>query len=184
MDTEAQRVKSFDVAIQTAKDFPGLRLLPAQIAARIDVGAPRDTHIILVTAKGTTPPDAAQLGRAYVDSYVGMQRARQRQRASQVQSALQYRLNHISGRSALGPLGATLRDEISLSGLIRRVQTGGPQIVEHARASGAPSQPQTQRNVLFGLLFGLVAGIGLVALRSETRTRGGVAAARRVSGVQ
>jgi hypothetical protein len=30
----------------------------------------------------------------------------------------------------------------------------------------------------------LVAGIGLVALRSETRTRGGVAAARRVSGVE
>jgi uncharacterized protein involved in exopolysaccharide biosynthesis len=184
MATEASRVKSFDVAIATAQGSPQLHLTAPQVAGRTDVSQPHDTHTVVVTATGSTPLDAALLGNAYVNAYVAMQRARQRKRAGEVQRALQYRLAHISRRSALGPLGATLRDEISLTGLIKRVQSGGPQVIERAHAAGAPSQPQTQRNVLFGVLFGLVAGIGLVALRSETRARSSVAAARRVSGVE
>jgi uncharacterized protein involved in exopolysaccharide biosynthesis len=182
MATEATRVKSFDVAIAAAKASPQLRLNAPQIAARTDVSQPHDTHTVVVTATGPTPFEAARLGNAYVDAYVATQRERQRRRADEVRRALEFRLSHISKRSALGPLGSTLRDEISLAGLIGRVQAGGPQVIERAHPAGAPSQPQTQRNVLFGLLFGLVAGIGLVALRSETRTRGSVAAARRVSG--
>jgi uncharacterized protein involved in exopolysaccharide biosynthesis len=184
MATEATRVNSFDVAVATAKDWPQLRLAPGAIAARVDVGQPHDTHTIVVTANGATPQEAADVAGAYVASYVKMQRDRQRTRAAQVEKALRFRLNHISRRSLLGPLGSTLRDQASLADLIRKVGNGGPQVIQRARASGVQTQPQTKRNVLFGLLFGLIAGIGLVALRAETRTRGSVAAARRVSGVE
>lgn len=180
--TEARRVKSYDVASATAEAAPELGYDADAIYGRIAVTANRGAWVINVIARDDTPERAARLGRAYTNAYVALVRARERARMRSIEAALGNRLEELSEASSAGPLGATLRDQMSQAALIRRVGLAGPQVIENARASGAVPNEDTTRNVLFGLLFGLVAGIGLVALRSESGDRGALAAAKRLSG--
>jgi uncharacterized protein involved in exopolysaccharide biosynthesis len=66
-------------------------------------------------------------------------------------------------------------------GVLKRVGTGSPEVIESARASSVASEPQTLRNVLFGVIFGLLVGVGLVALRAQSRSRAAEQARERLS---
>ena len=179
--TEARRVDSYDIAVKTAKRSPRLGYSADEIDARIEVTAFSGAWLIYVIAREDTPARAARLAQAYTDAYLACIRARERRRLGMIERALEKRLAEISPPSAAGLLGATLRDQLSHARLIRRVGVAAPEVIENARAAGAASNDNTTRNVLFGLLFGIVAGIGLVALRSESGSRGAVAAAKRLS---
>lgn len=171
VQTEADRVNSFDVALATARAAPQLRLTPEQIALLVEAEPKRGTLVVTVWARESDPGRAQRLVAAYVAQYLKLRRSYEQRRAARVQRALQRRYNDLPPATKQSPTGVLLREQIGLVGIIRNFGTGGAAQIQGAHASPAPVAPDTNRNVLFGLLFGLAVGIGLVALRSETRTR-------------
>jgi uncharacterized protein involved in exopolysaccharide biosynthesis len=169
--TDAEAVRSFDVADATARLSPELGMSPGEIAGRVTAEPVRGTLIVRVTATGTTPQEAARVGQAYTEAFRALRRDREREDAGRVERALDARLDALPRSSRRGPIGVTIRNQLSAIGVLRRVGSGAPQVIQQPRASSVAAKPQTRRNVLFGLLFGAVVGIGLVALRTESRSR-------------
>lgn len=176
IQTEAARLNSFDVARRTATSAPELGYSAGQIDSMVEAAPSRGSLIVALTATADGPEKADRLAQAYSDEYLELLRDRERSRTRTVRRVLEQRLDRLSEGDSEGPLGAALRNQISQVQVLGRVGSGSPQLVEAPRASGVPAEPRTQRNVLFGLLFGLAVGIGLVALRSESRARAANAA--------
>jgi capsular polysaccharide biosynthesis protein len=178
IQTEAADVKSFDVAQRTAKAAPDLGYTAGQVAGHVAVGPVRDTLTVTITAKSSTPQRAARLANVYSQQYIKLRRARERAQAKTIEKALKAQFNTLSHHEKVTGRGGGLLAQINLVDTLRRVGSGEPQIIEGARASFAPASPNTVKNVLFGVVFGLVVGIGLVALRVETKNRSSSAARR------
>jgi capsular polysaccharide biosynthesis protein len=179
IQTEAEDVKSFNVAQATAKAEPQLGYNAGQVAGHISVAGVRNTLVVAVTAKAPTPRGAARLAQAYGEQYIRLRRHRERRRALRVEDALKKQLNTLTKAQKKGVQGAGLRSQIHAVEALREVGSGSPQIIENARATALIATPNTLRNVLFGVIFGLAVGVGMVALRSESRSRAAAAAARR-----
>ncbi|HEX8075423.1 MAG TPA: hypothetical protein VF545_10630 [Thermoleophilaceae bacterium] len=180
LQTEAAVVASFDVARATAAAAPDLGYTAGEVARHVDVLPIRDTLVVAITAHSSTPERAARLAGVYGEQFLRLRRGRDRTRAGVVERALKAQLAALSHKETLGLKGAALRDQLGVVGVLRRVGTGSPEIIERPKLSAAPSSPDTTRNVLFGILFGLALGIGMVALRAESRSRA-AGAARRAS---
>jgi uncharacterized protein involved in exopolysaccharide biosynthesis len=183
IQTEASGIGSFNVARATAKVAPRLGYNADQIAQRVSVKPTRGTLIIVLTARASTPQQAAQLARTYARQYLARRRKRERARAGKVARTLQSRFAALPRLARRGVQGQALRDQLTTLAVYRRLGSGTPEIIQGARASFSPARPQTTRNVLFALLFGIAVGVGVVALRSESRARAAIAAARRASGL-
>jgi len=178
--TEAAEVSSFDVAEATAKAHPDLGSADA-IAGKVGAVPVRDTLTVVITAHDSTPQRAARLARAYGEAYIALHNSRIKRRAAAAQRVLNARYAALGPQDAAAVPGANLRFQINTLQVLRKLGTGEPQIIELPRTSAAAASPNTSRNVIFGLLFGLVVGIGLVALRAESPARTAAAAARRAS---
>jgi uncharacterized protein involved in exopolysaccharide biosynthesis len=179
--TEAAGIDSFDVAERTARDNPELGYTAGQIAGRVSASPDRGTLIVVVRGRASSPRLAARLTDAYARAYLDLRREREKAQAAAAQEVLRERLAAVP-RAELGTLRAsTLNNKIADLEVLRRVGSGTPKIIDGARAAAKPSQPRTQRNVLFAVLFGLIIGIGMVALRAEGGSRARVAAARRAA---
>jgi uncharacterized protein involved in exopolysaccharide biosynthesis len=175
--TEAAAVSSYNVAVATAKAAPNLGT-PGQISAHVSAQAVRDTLTVELIARAPTPVGAAQLANTYAQAYLGLRRQRERRRAANAEDTLKKTLVQLPRVDRLGFPGQSLNGQIAGLEILRRNGTGNPQIIEQARPNYALASPLTQRNVLFGVLFGLAVGIGLVALRSDGRSRVASAARR------
>ena len=178
IQTEGAEVASFDVARATAAAAPDLGLTPGAVSGDVTVTPVRDTLTVTLVARESTPERAARLANVYAQQYLKIRRQREANRAKQAQTVLKRRLSQLRRPDKRGVRGAGLRDQINTLAIMRRLGSGSPQVIEAARAGGSPASPDTLRNVLFGVLFGLVVGIGLVALRIETSRRAGASSAR------
>jgi uncharacterized protein involved in exopolysaccharide biosynthesis len=182
LSTAAIDVNSFDVAERTAKDFPILKMGPGEVASSIDALPVRETLIVEVTARTDNGFVAATLAEAYVKTYFNVRRDRDAAQARSVQRALQARLARLPTLERRGPRGEALREQIASYNTLIRVGTAGPVVIEHARPSSVAESPKPGRDAVFGGLFGVAVGAGLVALRrSGSKTRSDVEEARRVS---
>jgi uncharacterized protein involved in exopolysaccharide biosynthesis len=181
LSTAAIDMNSFDVAERTARDYPILKMTPGAVAANVEASPIRETLIVEVRALTTNGFISARLAEAYVDSYIKVRRERDARQAREVQTALKARLARLPPADRRGPRSEQLRERIAAYNTLIRVGTAGPVVVEHARPSSAAVVPKSGRDALFGALFGLAVGAGLVALRAGGRHRSDVEAARKVS---
>ncbi len=169
--TNAQIMSSFRVARDVARERPELRLSPDEVASRVSISPVGDTEVIQVIAWGETPTAARRLADAYVTTFRGWYRDRERRRAQAVRRALLDRYETLSRSQRQSETGASVRNQLTTLKVLEEVGSGSPDVIEGAHGSGTPQQPKTRRNVLFGILFGLAVGIGLVALRAELSRR-------------
>jgi uncharacterized protein involved in exopolysaccharide biosynthesis len=173
--TEAIGMNSFDVATATANAFPSLGYNAAQVHSHVFASPVRDTLTVTLGARAESPARAARLAAAYGQEYLRLQQQGIRSRSAVTERALKVELATLPRVQRVGLQGATLRNQINTLSVLNRVGTGEPQVLERAHASSVAASPNTTRNVGFGVLFGLVVGIGMVALRSEGRSRSAAA---------
>jgi uncharacterized protein involved in exopolysaccharide biosynthesis len=178
LDTAARGVDSVDVAEATARRNPRFGMSGGEIASRVKASPIRGTLIVEVTAEAPNAFVAAVLVKAYVREYLRLRREQEANRVLTVQHALKARLKALPKADKRSFRGAGLRDQIATLDVVRRVGTGVPTVIQEPRVESTVVKPKTQRDVTFGVLFGLAIGAGLVALRSQSRSRGAVAAAR------
>ncbi|HEX7300578.1 MAG TPA: hypothetical protein VF257_16390 [Solirubrobacteraceae bacterium] len=169
--TNAQWVQSRHVARLLSANQPGLGLTEGQIAGRVSVSPIAGTEIVAVKASGPSRRDAEVLARSYTATFVKWFEGRQRDRAEAVQGVLRARYERLSRQQRRSDAGATIRSQLAALDILAQVGSGSPELVETAHAFASPQQPQTRRNVIFGVIFGLAVGIGLVSLRSQLRPR-------------
>ncbi|MEA2474919.1 MAG: hypothetical protein QOE06_2834 [Thermoleophilaceae bacterium] len=179
--TAAFDMNSLDVAIRTAKDYPILKMTPGEVAADVEARPVRDTLIVEVVATTSNGFVAAVLAKDYVTTYYKVKRERDTARALGVKRVLQSRYGSLSSVDQAGPRGQAIQDQIAQLDTLARVGTAGPQLIEEPRPSTIPVSPKPTQSAVFGALFGLAVGAGLVALRSGGRNRSDVDAARQMS---
>lgn len=169
--TNAALLESFDVARRTARAAPDLGYDANQIAGRVSASPLRGTEIVRLTASGTTPATAVRLAETYRQQFIALRKQRDQRRAAGVENALRQRYEELTPSQRQGAIGASLRTQLGVVAVLKRIGSLDPEVVGSANAPSAPAEPQTRRNVTFGIVFGLALGIGLVALRSDHRRR-------------
>jgi uncharacterized protein involved in exopolysaccharide biosynthesis len=179
--TAALDMNSLDVAIRTSTDFPILKMTPGQVAANVEARPLQNTLVVEVVAQASNGFVAAVLAKDYVTTYYKIRRERDAGRALGVKKVLEQRLASLSPADRAGPRGAGLRETMSQLDTLAKVGTPGPQLIEEPRPSTVPAKPKPTQSAVFGALFGLAVGAGLVALRSGGRNRSDVDAARQMS---
>lgn len=179
MANEAAAMESFTLARRVARDAPELGLEAGEVDDAVVATPVRGTEIVELTATASAPDRAQALAEAYRDAYVRDRRQEERRRARAAYEALDDRLDDLPPEEQVGAAGATLRQQLGALDVLREVGSGTPEVVSPAREPTSATAPQTGRNVLFGLLFGLLLGVGLVALRGELGRRSPAAPARR-----
>jgi capsular polysaccharide biosynthesis protein len=170
MSTEATLANSHLIALRTAREQPELDMDADEVNRRVTATATANTQVLRITATGTSRARAELLLSAYRKEYLALRREQERERAADVVDALEQRLDRLPADEADGPMGAALRNQLNALESLQEVGSE-PEVVDPVRAASEPASPKTRRNVLFGLLFGLALGIGLVALRSEIDRR-------------
>jgi capsular polysaccharide biosynthesis protein len=171
LNTEAAELESFDLAVATSRAVPELDMTPDTVADNVTAAALPDTQVVELAAQGTTAGRAVRLLEVYRDTYLERRSERERERVQDAERALRRRLADLPRTQRDGALASSLRAQLGALAVVRRSGTGIPEAIEGVRRPTAASAPRTARNVLFGVLFGVAAGIGLVAvLPSRRRT--------------
>jgi uncharacterized protein involved in exopolysaccharide biosynthesis len=171
-------LKSTDIAVTTAKDNPTLHMPPGEIAANVQPQPVPGTLVVEVRARAANGFVAAALAKDYVNAYFKLKHQADARRARSVQAVVKRRLKTLPSSQRSKATVQLLRDQITALDTLASVGTAGPQVIEAPQPSFSPATPKPNRDALFGALFGLAVGGGLVALRSGRRDRGAIAHAR------
>ena len=126
-----------------------------------------------MTAETGSPARSAAIANAYGEAYINFRRGADR---AQVQHAIELAeesYDALSPAAANGPEGAALKRQLDRLKLNQALQTGGAELVQKAEPPTSPSSPNTKKNVIFGLVLGMLLGFGLAALleRIDRRVR-------------
>ncbi|CAO4148907.1 Lipopolysaccharide biosynthesis protein [Methylorubrum thiocyanatum] len=166
LSPEEEAMRAREIAFQNFSD-------------RIQVKRLGQSYVLEVSFRGLTPQDAARLTNAIAAAYIRDQvlvRAASDQRGSEF----------LQGRIALIQAQKKAADEAVATGVITDFQfpDSDARIVGAALRPLAAAYPQTKLILLLGALFGLVSGIGCIAvLHSFDRTVRSPAQIRRMLGV-
>lgn len=170
---EAKVLGSFELAAATRAAVPALGLSANRIHDDVTASPERGTEVVDLTATADTPRKALTLVDAYYRAYRRSRQVSSKSRTDRALRALKQRLAALPQTQARGQLGAQLRAQEGALTILRTRGTNTPEVIERARLPTSITAPRTRRNVLFGVLLGLLLGIGLVALRAELRRQAG-----------
>ena len=164
--TNVAVVESRPVALETSRRMGGDYDLEA-LQSAITVEARPNTSVVDVTAEASTPEQAVRLANTYTQVFVD-QRARQvRREISGALSRLEQELALIPESAREGTVAAELEQRISTLRVLNAVQSPNVEPIQRAELPEQPSSPRPKRNAVLGLLFGLLLGLGLAALRQH-----------------
>jgi capsular polysaccharide biosynthesis protein len=160
---------SRDIAVRVARAAPELRYSAGQVDARVSTQLVGGSDIIRITATADGRRKAERLVRIYRRELKAMRRERERTRATEAIRALERAHDALPAPQRRGARGDVLRVQIGALEVMRRLGTGLPIVTEGAFAPAAAVSPATSRNLIFGLVFGTLVGVGLVALRQAAK---------------
>ncbi len=135
---------------------------PSTLAGKVKVASEQNADVIDVTARDTTPVQAAGLANAFATQYVAFRRNADRQNILQGEQLLRQRL------ASLAPEDTADRTQLQAAlqklTTLEAVQTGNAEVVQRASVPGSPAAPKPKRDLLIGLLLGLGLGTALAFL--------------------
>ena len=168
--TNVALVSSRPVAEETARRLgAGYDLESVQDAMLIE--ARPDTRVVDLTAEAGSAEEATRLADTYAEVFLE-QRTRQVRR--QIQDALD-RLERerdlLPAEAREGPVGDDLTERIGTLVTLNAVQSPNVELIQPAAVPDEPVAPRPRRNAVLGVMFGLLLGLGLAALRQQTDRR-------------
>ena len=140
------------------------------VKARIEIEPDGESNLINVTATYSQPSVAARLANVYATAFVKYRREGDRQAIEEQISLLRDAISGSGGATASADVNALRQREEQL-GVSAALQTGGTRIVQTARTSTTAVSPKPTRNLVLGILAGILLGIFLAALRVLTDRR-------------
>lgn len=151
-----------EVAVK-ASEIIGISV--TEVLGSVEVGsANENANITTVSATNESPERAAEVANAYARAVIVFQRESSRAKLKAKIDVIEKKIAGLTPTEAAGPQGALLEEKRSQLEVEEALQTGNTSLVQEAAAPSSPSKPKTSRNVILGLLFGLILGLGLAAL--------------------
>ena len=197
LQTESELIRSTPVATIVASEL-GLNEPPASLLAGLSVQPIPDSEVLEVGYSASTPERAALLANGFAQAYITYQQDQALERILGAQESIRDRIDSVErqlvavnadiedaarrgdedGRavlqgertSLLARLGI-LQQELEDLQPDRAIAMGGGRIIQPAAESLQPSSPNHRNDVIFGLLIGLIAGIGAAFLRHRLDDR-------------
>jgi succinoglycan biosynthesis transport protein ExoP len=161
--TDAQLVASPTVAARVQA-----QLKQPLGSAQVSAGANPDSNILTVTVRDRSPSRAALIANAFAQQYIGFRRDTTRQRYQRALQTVQTRL----AQTRRGTTDyTTLLAQAKQLKLLVSLQTGDAQLVQPATGATDPVEPQPARNIVLGIVVGLLLGLGLAFLRDRLDRR-------------
>lgn len=152
-----------EVAAKATKDLGDASI--DEVLGSVEVSSANEmANVISIAATNESPQRAAEIANAYAAAYIDFRRESDRSQFKESIAVLEARLDELPPSEVSGPKGELLREQLNELEVEEALQTGKVSSVQEAGPPADPSRPKTQRNVVLGLLFGLVLGLGLAAL--------------------
>lgn len=164
--TNVALVGSRPIAARTALEM-GRGYSEKSVADAIKLEARPNTKVVDVTAEAATPEEAARLANRYVRVFLES-RTRDVQRGiEQALSGLEREFAGLSPDARTGAAGKELEQRINTLRILSAVQSPNVEPIQSAQPPDEPASPRPRRNAMLGLLFGLLLGVGLAAVRQQ-----------------
>lgn len=152
------------VAQRTAEDLREPNATQ-EILKSVSAGSVNEmANLTKISATTTSPQRSAEIANAYSRAYVDFRREADQSQVTQAIESIEKRLKQLSPEEASGVQGESLRERLNELEVERVSETGRTELVQQAGVPSSPSKPRTKRNILLGLLAGILLGFGLAAL--------------------
>lgn len=161
------------VAVRAAKEM-GEGTSPGELLGAISASSGDSVaNVVDISATSPDPERAAELANGYANAYVGFRRETEQSKVQEAIRLVERKLEDLSEEERAGSRGAGLDEQLNELLVESALQTGEAELVQPASAPSSPSSPETKRNVIVGLIFGIALGFGLAALfeRFDRRIR-------------
>ena len=160
------------VAARTA-DRLGAGVSRRDVSSKVEASSEGQSNVVAVTATAGSPRKAALLANTFAEEYITFRRDADRKKIDETLDLIDEQLAAMSPADRAGPQGEELRRQIRQLGLVSSLQTGNAELVQRAELPTSPSSPKTTRNVIVGILVGLMLGLGMAFLvdRLDRRLR-------------
>jgi capsular exopolysaccharide synthesis family protein len=168
--TDLTLVSLPDIAEQTGKALTP-SLSREQVQHKISVSASSESDVVDIAATDREPARATDIANAYAAQAVQSQRTTDREALSTAKAQLQAQLTALGASRQNSAEAKALTAHLQQLAVVASLQTGEAEIVQPALEPSSPSSPTTARNVVLGLLVGLVLGIALALVREGSDRR-------------
>jgi polysaccharide biosynthesis transport protein len=161
------------IAVKTAKALNG-EVSAGEILASIKAGSANEmANVTDISATTSDPQLSAVIANAYSQAYIEFRgEATQKGLSKEIEKA-EAEIESLAPDEASGIRSEKLRERLDALELEKALRTEKTSIVQPAGVPGSPSSPKVKRDVIVGLLIGLILGLGLAALleRIDRRVR-------------
>jgi capsular exopolysaccharide synthesis family protein len=160
------------VAVRTAKEM-GNGTTAGEVLESIS-SAPGEGQANVADISATTPvPErSAEIANGYSKAYIAFRKETDQAKIQKGIDLVEESLAKMTPAERASS-GGKLQDELNKLKVEQALQTGRTQLVQPAGIPSTPSSPKTKKNVILGILVGLLLGFGLAALleRVDRRVR-------------
>jgi len=168
--TNVALVSSRPVATETARSLGGDYDFES-VSDAVAVKARPSTSVVDLTASAGSAAEAARIANTYVRVFLENRSEQVRQVLEQALRRLERELDLLPASAREGAPGKDLTERIGTLRTLLAVRSPNVEPIQQAEAPVAPTSPRPKRNALLGLLFGLVLGVALAALRQQADQR-------------
>jgi succinoglycan biosynthesis transport protein ExoP len=130
-------------------------------------------NIAVIAATSPNPERAAEIANGYSEAYIEFRKENDQSQVQEAIKLVERSLDKLSPTERAGDQGRSLEEQLNRLQVQQALQTGRAELVQPASVPSTPSSPKTKRNVVLGILMGLLLGFGLAALleRVDRRVR-------------
>lgn len=156
-----------------ARTAAALHLSASIVQSEISVSGVGQADVAQISATDSDPRRAARLANTYAQQYVSFRALADQAKVYAAATLVAKELAALSPAQRANPVGRSLQNRANQLRVLAALQTGNAQVVQSAGIPTAPSSPNKKRDGLFGVLLGLLLGVGVaVALeRLDQRLR-------------
>ena len=144
-----------------------------EISENVEASSAGQSNVVAVTATAESPRLAARLANTFAQEYIEFRREADRATIQQTLQIIEQQLAELPVTERDGPRGRELERQQGQLELLTSLQTGNAELVQPAEVPTSASSPQTMRNLIVGILVGIMLGLGMAFLvdRFDKRLR-------------
>lgn len=136
----------------------------AQIQSEVSVHPVGQSEVANIEVSDPDRARAALIATTYAQEYISFRRSADRADIKAAQQTVRRQLGRLSKQARTGSVGASVENRANQLRVLSALQTGDAQLMQPASVPTSPSSPKTKRNLLIGVLLGLILGIGVAAM--------------------
>lgn len=142
----------------------GSEKAPRDLAEMVSTSVERNANLVSISAESPDPGEAAAVANAFADQFILYRQQSARATVAAAREVVQAQLAALSPSELQGNYGMMLQEKLETLRILESMQDGDFKVVSRAEVPADPVVPQTGRNLILGVVVGLVIGVGLAFL--------------------